>query len=73
MTTTDQPTPAQARPEEQAALHPYWCDDCGGKSPFAIPGSPIDHSPDCSRHGEDAMEVYKQAVEYVKATGKAIR
>lgn len=52
--------------------HPYWCDDCGGKAPFTIPGCPIEHSSDCPRHGEDAMEVYKAAVESVRRTGKAI-
>lgn len=52
--------------------HPYWCDDCGAKAPFTIPGWPIDHTEDCSRFGEDARQVYLDAVEYVTTTGESI-
>jgi hypothetical protein len=52
--------------------HPFWCDDCGGKSGFTIRGCPIVHDPDCPRHGEDPEQVYRDAVAYVKATGRAI-
>lgn len=54
------------------ALHPYWCDHCGGKAAFTIPGCPIDHTRSCERHGEDATVVYRAAVEYVRRTGKGI-
>lgn len=52
--------------------HPYWCDDCGRKAPFTIPGCPIDHEKDCPRFGEDAMQIYREAVDHVRVTGEAI-
>jgi hypothetical protein len=57
---------------ERPPKHPYWCDECGAKAGFTIRGCPIDHKADCSRHGEDAEQVYRDAVAYVKTTGKAI-
>jgi hypothetical protein len=53
--------------------HPYWCDDCGGKAPFTIPGCEIDHDKGCPRENEDAMAVFRAAAEYCKTTGKAIK
>lgn len=57
---------------DKPALHPYWCDSCGEKSPFTIPGSPVEHEADCERHGEDPVAVYRAAVEYCRKTGKGI-
>jgi hypothetical protein len=57
---------------EETPLHPYWCDDCGNKSAFTIPGCEIDHDANCPRTNEDAMEVYRKAVDYCQRTGKGI-
>jgi hypothetical protein len=52
--------------------HPYFCDDCGGRAPFTIPGCPIAHARLCPRHAEDPMAVYERAKAYCQRTGKAI-
>ena len=52
--------------------HPFWCEHCGAHAAFRIGGCPIPHAPDCVRAGEDAQEVYAQAVAYVVRTGEAI-
>ncbi len=53
-------------------VHPFWCDTCGMNAPFTIPECPINHEPDCPRHGEDARTVYLKAVEWCKRTGGTI-
>ncbi len=58
--------------ELTAPPHPYWCDDCGQKAPFTIPGCPIEHSRDCERYNEKPMSVYEKAVNYCRTTGKPI-
>jgi hypothetical protein len=58
--------------EVGAAVHPYWCDSCGGSAPFTIPGCPVEHATDCERHGEDPMTVWKAAVDYCLKTGRGI-
>ncbi len=52
--------------------HPFWCNTCGHHSSFRIGGCPIDHDDDCPRAGEDATEVYRQAVRWCEVTGKSI-
>lgn len=52
--------------------HPYWCDECGGKAPFALRECPIEHKEDCPRFGEDANAVWLAAYEYVRDTGRSI-
>lgn len=52
--------------------HPYWCDECGAKSPFKMRGCEIDHEEGCSRFGEDGYAVWLAAYEYVKTTGWSI-
>jgi len=52
--------------------HPYWCDDCGQHAPFRMPFCPIPHVEGCTREGEDAMDIYYQALAYVQATGQEI-
>ena len=54
-------------------VHPYWCDECHGKAAFTIPGCDIDHTEECSRAGEDAMAVYRAAVDYCTKTGESIK
>lgn len=58
---------------EETPVHPFWCDDCGGKAGFTIPGCPVDHAPDCPRFGEDPMQVYVTAVKFCRETGEVIR
>lgn len=57
-------TPPTAPALEQRPRHPFWCDECGGKAPFTIKGSPIRHHRDCPHHGEtytDAERLYEEA------------
>lgn len=53
--------------------HPYWCDYCGEKSSFVMPGCEIPHTEECERYGEDAMQVYQNAVNFCKETGLKIK
>lgn len=52
--------------------HPYFCDECGAKAGFRIPGCPIKHDHECSRFGEEAMKVYFAAMKWCRETGKVI-
>lgn len=52
--------------------HPYWCDDCEQRAPFAIPGCPIPHTEGCSRADEDPLDVYKEAVAWCRRTHQSI-
>jgi hypothetical protein len=58
--------------DEQSPVHPFWCDECGGKAAFTIQGCPIQHAAACPRRGEDPMTVFARAKAYCQRTGKAI-
>lgn len=63
-------------PLEQMPRHPFWCDECGGKAPFTIKGSRIDHDRSCPLYGEterQAEERYERAVAWLRRNpGKVI-
>lgn len=71
-TTMKPPSSPSSVVKGRKPYHPYWCDECGHKAPFTIPGCPIEHSKECPREGEDAMRVYNEAKQYVQATGEPI-
>lgn len=55
--------------------HPFWCDECGGKSPFTIRGCPITHANDCPHHpdtDEKAESRYTAAVAWLKANSGSV-
>lgn len=59
-------------PEDTTNMHPFWCDECGAKAPFTIPGWPIEHESWCSFKDEDPEERWEKAKEYCLRTGKTI-
>lgn len=52
--------------------HPFWCDACGAKAPFAMRGCAIEHLKGCERRGENPEVVYQRAADWCRKTGEAI-
>jgi hypothetical protein len=61
-----------AQPKPNRPPHPFWCDDCGERAGFRIKGCPIPHRADCPRHGEEAEQVFNNAVAWCRVTGGTI-
>jgi uncharacterized protein YlaI len=67
-------TDAELTPEQLASRppHPFWCDDCGARAGFKIPGAPIPHFSGCPREDEDPEAAHDAAVAWCLETGGAI-